>query len=69
MLYNADGRGIAMIWRVLAKASVSTGGVMKMPKKVLEEIDLPEGGDVLFLLDRNGKIHVVSGERQVQLVE
>jgi antitoxin component of MazEF toxin-antitoxin module len=42
---------------------------MKMPKKVLEEIDLPEGGDVLFLVDRNGKVHVVSGERQVQLVE
>ena len=58
-----------LIVRVLAKASVSTSGVMKMPKKVLEEIKLTEGGEVLFVVDRAGKVHVVSGERRLQLVE
>ena len=58
-----------MIVRILAKASVSTTGVMKMPKKVLEEIELPEGGEVLFVLNRRGKVHVISGEQQVQLIE
>jgi len=42
---------------------------MKMPKKVLEEIKLTEGGEVLFVVDRAGKVHVVSGERRLQLVE
>jgi hypothetical protein len=40
-----------------------------MPKKVLEEIDLPEGGDVWFLVDRTGKVRVVSSRHEVQLVE
>jgi hypothetical protein len=58
-----------VIVRIIAKASVSTTGVMKMPKKVLEEIELPEGGEVLFVLDRSGKVRVVSGDRRLQLVE
>ena len=58
-----------MMVRILAKASVSTTGVMKMPKKVLEEINLVDGGEVLFVVGRNGKIHVVSGDRTLQLVE
>ncbi len=57
-----------MLVRIVGKASVSKTLVMKMPKRVAEEIDLPEGGgDVLFVKDKNGRIQVLPGDKPVEI--
>ncbi len=56
-----------MLVRIVAKASVSNQGVMKLPKKVLEEMEIKEGGSLLFVKDQKGGLRVLAGDRQLVL--
>lgn len=56
-----------MLVRIVATASVSNQGVMKVPKKILEEMKLSEGGSLLFVKDEKHGLRVISGNQALVL--